>query len=464
LSDIALQVHQISKSFRVARAHGGGTADPRRERLNWRHDRFHALRDVSFSLQRGQTLGIIGHNGSGKSTLLKILSGVMTPDSGRFEAAGRIGALLELGAGFHPELSGVDNVYLNGALLGLTNRDVDRLLPEIIAFAELERFMDMPVKHYSSGMTARLGFAVATRLAPEILLLDETFATGDARFQVKAFEHMASMRAGGLTMVVVSHNLELMMRMVDRVLWLDHGMVKMDGPVREVLAEYRHSRADLETAGIKHSVLGVESIFEDADPARQTVKIEAVRWRTEECGMRNAECGMSNVQGPMSNVGSGVGGTELTKESNPQSTAHISHSDSSIPHSAFRIPHSEIPLEMGQFLVAELDLSHPAGHPAQVAVETAWGRDEARVLAQTRATVVLAEGERTTCAVRIGPWRLTEGVWQGALALAPIAGECVPGNYLYYDSLPQATVVHIVTPNPIEIQVVTLLKSRWIVE
>ncbi|MCL5271045.1 MAG: ABC transporter ATP-binding protein, partial [bacterium] len=192
----ALTVTHLAKSFRVAREADGG-ADPRRERRSRRHDRFWALRGVSFSVEPGRTLGIIGPNGSGKSTLMKILAGVMQPERGGFEARGRIGALLERGAGFHPELTAIENVYLNGALLGLSERQVDALLPAIISFAELERFMDMPVKHFSSGMTTRLGFAVAMQLAPEILLMDETFAAGDAHFMAKTIGHIAGMKARG---------------------------------------------------------------------------------------------------------------------------------------------------------------------------------------------------------------------------------------------------------------------------
>lgn len=420
LSDIALQVDSLSKFFRVARVRG--SHDPRREPLSWRRDRFWALRGVSFSLGHGETLGIIGPNGSGKSTLLKILSGVMTPDVGAFRAHGRIGALLELGAGFHPELSGIDNVYLNGALLGLNTRDVDRLLPEIIAFAELERFMDMPVKHYSSGMAARLGFAVATQLEPEILLLDETFAAGDARFQIKAFDHMSMMRGRGRTMIVVSHNFDMMIQLVDRVVWLENGAVRRDGPARDVIAEYRHTRSDLERAGITHSVLGVDSIFEDTDPDR-AVRIEAVRWRAEEkCETREADCGL--------------------KEDGE----------------------TEVGIEMGRHLIAELELAHPGAHPEEVAVETAWARPGGQILAQSRTVVRLEPGAATRRAVRLGPWNLIEGLWHGALALAPAGEAGRPRHFLYYDRAPGRVIARTLTPNTMELTaLITEIGNRWTV-
>ncbi len=240
MDDLALTVDRLGKAYRVPHARDG--RDPRREKISARKDLFHALRDVSFGVRRGETLGLIGANGSGKSTLLKILAGVVQADRGSFSACGRIGALLELGAGFHPDLTGIENVYLSGALLGMEARRIDELLPDIIGFAELERFMDMPVKHYSSGMAGRLGFAVATQLAPDILLMDETFATGDLRFQAKAIEHVAGMKRRGHTLLIVSHNLEIMIQLADRVLWLDHGGVKLAGEPREVLTHYRRAR------------------------------------------------------------------------------------------------------------------------------------------------------------------------------------------------------------------------------
>lgn len=233
----ALAVRWISKTFRVPRTEAVA-GDDRRERVG-RRELFHALRDVSFEVAAGQTIGLIGANGSGKTTLLKIMAGVMEPDAGEVETNGRIGALLELGAGFHPELSGVENVHLNGAVLGLDRRQTEECLANIIEFAELERFMDMPVKHFSSGMVVRLGFSVATQMRPDILLLDETFAVGDARFQARALGRIRELKSAGVTMVIVSHSAELILELADRVIWIDRGRIAMDGEPRRVLAAYR---------------------------------------------------------------------------------------------------------------------------------------------------------------------------------------------------------------------------------
>ncbi|MBI1785353.1 ABC transporter ATP-binding protein, partial [Candidatus Sumerlaeota bacterium] len=218
----AISVRRLSKSFSVPRlkARGERPADPRRRPAGWR-DRFDVLRDLTFEIPRGQAVGVIGPNGSGKTTLLKILAGVMNADSGEMKIGGRVGALLEVGAGFHPDLAGEENVQLNGALLGISRAEMSRHLAEIIAFAGLERYMDMPVRHYSSGMIVRLGFATAIQLRPDILLLDETFAVGDAEFQGKAFRRIREMKSAGVTMMLVSHNAEQLLQLADRVIWID---------------------------------------------------------------------------------------------------------------------------------------------------------------------------------------------------------------------------------------------------
>lgn len=247
MAETALEVRDLCKSFWVPRVFAGST-DPRRRPGRWR-DRLNVLSGVSFEVPHGQTLGIIGANGSGKTTLLKILAGVMQPDSGGFVADGRVGALLELGAGFHPELTGLENVHLNGALLGLPRRHTQSQLAEIIEFCELERSMDLPVKHYSSGMTVRLGFAIAAQLEPEILLLDETFAVGDAHFQNKALSRVKALKAAGATQLLVSHNEDLLLEMTERVLWLDGGRVEAIGKPDEILTLYRRKCGALLSMG-----------------------------------------------------------------------------------------------------------------------------------------------------------------------------------------------------------------------
>jgi len=202
------------------------------------HDDLHALQDVSFIIERGETVGFIGANGAGKSTLLKLIARILEPDAGTVTVNGRVGALLELGAGFHPDLTGRENVYLNASIMGLSRREVDRRFDEIVAFSELERFIDVPVKHYSSGMYVRLGFAVAVNMEPEILLVDEVLAVGDAAFQRKCFERIDRMRADGITLLFVSHSADAVRKHCSRVIWLDHGAMKADGTAEAVVQRY----------------------------------------------------------------------------------------------------------------------------------------------------------------------------------------------------------------------------------
>lgn len=205
------------------------------ERLFW------ALRDVSISVAQGETVGIIGRNGAGKSTLLKLLARITPPTEGRAEIRGRLGSLLEVGTGFHPELTGRDNVFLAGAVLGMSRAEIARKLDEIVAFAGIERFLDTPVKRFSSGMYLRLAFAVAAHLEPEILLVDEVLAVGDAEFQRKCLGKMAEVGAGGRTIVFVSHSMSAVLRLCPRVVLLDGGRVLADGPSNQVVRTYMES-------------------------------------------------------------------------------------------------------------------------------------------------------------------------------------------------------------------------------
>jgi lipopolysaccharide transport system ATP-binding protein len=197
-----------------------------------------ALREVACEIKRGEVVGLIGHNGAGKSTLLKILSRITTPTTGYAEVHGRVGTLLEVGTGFHPELSGRDNVYLNGAILGMKRADIARRFDEIVAFAEVEQFIDTPVKHYSSGMYLRLAFAVAAHLDSEILLVDEVLAVGDARFQKKCLNKMQDVGQQGRTVLLVSHNLPAITRLCERAILLDGGRVLRDGASPAVVSTY----------------------------------------------------------------------------------------------------------------------------------------------------------------------------------------------------------------------------------
>ena len=203
-----------------------------------------ALTDVSFAVEPGEAVGLIGRNGSGKTTLLKIVAGIIKPTTGRVSAGGRIGSLLELGAGFHPEFTGRENVYLNGAILGLKRDAIRRHMAEIEAFSELERFMEVPVRTYSSGMVMRLGFAVAAHLEVDVLLLDEVFAVGDEEFQRKCFGKIHEFKQRGGTIVFVSHDAAAVERLCSRAVLLRHGRLEYDGPVREAITRYHAMLAD----------------------------------------------------------------------------------------------------------------------------------------------------------------------------------------------------------------------------
>jgi lipopolysaccharide transport system ATP-binding protein len=206
---------------------------------------FWALKDVSFDIKRGEVVGIIGRNGAGKSTLLKILSKITKPTTGQIELRGRVGSLLEVGTGFHPELSGRDNIYLNGAILGMTRSEVKQKLDEIIAFSEIEKFLDTPVKHYSSGMYTRLAFAVAAHLDPEILVVDEVLAVGDAQFQKKCLGKMKDVASAGRTVLFVSHNLGIIRSLCPRAIGLQSGVLRMAGQSEDVIARYLRDGAEL---------------------------------------------------------------------------------------------------------------------------------------------------------------------------------------------------------------------------
>jgi lipopolysaccharide transport system ATP-binding protein len=294
MSDIAISVNGLSKLYQIgAKRHSYNTL---RDRVtdtlasSWRRARhvlrgqstsaavsdatIWALQDISFEVKRGEVVGLIGRNGAGKSTLLKVLSRITEPTEGYAEIHGRVGSLLEVGTGFHHELTGRENIYLNGSILGMKKGEIDRKFDEIVAFAEVERFIDTPVKHYSSGMYLRLAFAVAAHLEPEILLVDEVLAVGDARFQRKCLNKMQDVGQHGRTILFVSHNMPAITRLCERAILLDEGRVLEDGPAYQVVKTYLN-------AG-----LGTSAAREWADltraPGDDVVRLRAVRVRTEE--------------------------------------------------------------------------------------------------------------------------------------------------------------------------------------
>lgn len=239
---------------------GRGRRDPRTEL--W------ALRDVSFDISEGETVGIIGRNGAGKSTLLKVLSRITKPTEGTAEIRGRVGSLLEVGTGFHNELTGRDNIFLNGAILGMKRAEIESKFDEIVAFSEIERFLETPVKHYSSGMYMRLAFAIAAHLEPEILIVDEVLAVGDIAFQRKCLGKMREVGRTGRTVLFVSHDMQAVSRLCDRTIWMKDGVVRSDGQTSEVVAAYLHDQTQT----------GAERVWSESQaPGNEFARLRRIR-------------------------------------------------------------------------------------------------------------------------------------------------------------------------------------------
>ncbi len=259
MSDVVIRVENLCKEYRLGTINHGtlyrdiqsgwaklrGIEDPNaridavnRDQLNNTHDRFSALKDVSFDVRQGEIVGIIGRNGAGKSTLLKIISRVTAPTSGTIKIKGRVASLLEVGTGFHPELTGRENIFLNGAILGMHKGEIKQKFDEIVKFAEIDQFIDTPVKRYSSGMYVRLAFAVAAHLEPEILIIDEVLAVGDAEFQKKCLGKMKDVSKTGRTILFVSHDMNAIRNLCQRTIWLKDGRIHQSGDVYEITSAY----------------------------------------------------------------------------------------------------------------------------------------------------------------------------------------------------------------------------------
>ncbi|MEQ1761682.1 MAG: polysaccharide ABC transporter ATP-binding protein [Pyrinomonadaceae bacterium] len=274
----AIEVHELGKKYRLGERRAGYSTlrDIIGERFARKNVRspsasinngtrspdFWALRDVSFSVEPGEVVGVIGRNGAGKSTLLKILSRITEPSAGSVDIYGRVGSLLEVGTGFHNELTGKENIYLSGAILGMKKAEIKRQFDEIVVFAEVENFLDTPVKHYSSGMTMRLAFAVSAHLQPEILLIDEVLAVGDAAFQSKCLGKMGDVARQGRTILFVSHNMSAILELCDRSVLIEKGQLAYDGPAAQCVEEYfNHNSQNLEETHIHEDVpLRINSI------------------------------------------------------------------------------------------------------------------------------------------------------------------------------------------------------------
>ena len=300
MTDIAIRTHKISKQYHIGGPKEGYTTlrdsimstlmtPIRRTRKLMQgqatgaaelDEQFWALNEISFEVKYGEVVGIIGRNGAGKSTLLKILSRITEPTAGYADVYGRVGSLLEVGTGFHPELTGRENVYLNGAILGMTKGEIDRKFDEIVDFSEIEKFIDTPVKHYSSGMQMRLAFAVAAHLEPEILVIDEVLSVGDAAFQKKCLNKMEDIEGQGRTVLFVSHNMPAVTRLCERTILLDQGQILKDGPSAEVVGVYLNS-------GLGMTAIREWENLPDA-PGDDVVKLRGVRICTEEKEVKDA--------------------------------------------------------------------------------------------------------------------------------------------------------------------------------
>ncbi len=252
----AIEIRHVSKHFRLFHEHYTSLKEKMINFGRIPFEDFIALDDIDLDIETGTTVGILGHNGSGKSTLLKCVAGILQPNEGEIVTRGRLAALLELGAGFHPELTGRENVYMNASILGLSKRDINGVFDEIVAFSELDKFIDMQVRHYSSGMYVRLGFAVAVNVDPDILLVDEVLAVGDEAFQRKCIERVAEFQHEGRTILFVTHAADLLRRVCERGLVLDHGVLVADAPPGEAIRTFRES--------LQHSGL--------ADPTMEAVE------------------------------------------------------------------------------------------------------------------------------------------------------------------------------------------------
>lgn len=238
--NLSVQFNNVSKSYQIGRYKYGTLADRINNLLgsNSSVEKFWAVKNLSFQVKRGATLGIIGKNGSGKSTILKLISKIIYPDSGLVKAEGRIGAFIELGAGLHPELTGKENIYLYGSILGMSKKEIDEKFSSIVDFAEIHKFLDTPIKRYSSGMYSRLGFSVCAFCDPDILLVDEVLAVGDTDFQAKCLAKMQTFAKSDKTVIFISHDLNAIKKICSTVMLLDHGRVKQIGSPGEVVKTY----------------------------------------------------------------------------------------------------------------------------------------------------------------------------------------------------------------------------------
>ncbi len=301
---IAIEFLDVSKKFTLdyqrPRSWQAALVNALRRQPRLQPESFWALRGVSFQVRSGESLALIGANGSGKSTVLKLISRIITPTSGTINVQGRVAALLELGAGFHPDLTGRENIALNGSILGLSRAFIRRQIDEIIAFSELEQFIDMPVRNYSSGMAMRLGFSVATAFQPEVLLIDEVLAVGDQAFQDRCLRRINEIQESGATVIMVSHDLGTVQKLCTRAIWLDAGVVRADGPTDVVASRYLEALwtaeqdravtapAVEEPAAVESGAAGDETTAAEEDASARLLR-RGGRWGSGEVRLEKAE-------------------------------------------------------------------------------------------------------------------------------------------------------------------------------
>ena len=379
--EVAIEIRDVTKRFRRYNDRKTNIKEmfsARRTRVK-RYDDFWALKGVSLDIPRGKTFGLIGHNGSGKSTLLKLVAGIHRPTAGSIVSHGRISAMLELGAGFHPEMSGRDNVYLNGSILGMTRRQIDAAMDKIIAFSGLEEFIDTPVKVYSSGMYVRLGFAIAVNLDPEILIVDEVIAVGDEEFQRRCFDHLYELRRKGVTIVLVTHSLGLVADLCDEAAWLDGGTLRAVGRSRDVVDQYLAAvnRREAESGDEGGDSSSADDDTEGVTPRRGSgeARVTKVEYLDEESRARpflatGRPCTIRLTYRADTSLPSVTFGLGFTTESGVQ----LAGPNSGYGEAAFAVPAGtghvdfvveSLPLQPGEFLVstAVVDKGHAYDYP-----------------------------------------------------------------------------------------------------
>jgi len=288
----AIEVKDVRKHFKVYYDKGHML----RERIisfkRNKYEKREVLKGISFSVKKGESIGLIGRNGCGKSTTLKLLTKILRPNGGTIEINGRVCSLIELGAGFHPDMSGRENIYINASIFGIKAKEVDRRINDIIRFSELEEFIDNPVRTYSSGMYMRLAFSVAINVDADILLIDEILAVGDSAFQAKCFNKLKSLKDEGTTIVIVSHSLGQIEKLCDRAIWIDKGVIRSEGTSRKICREYLESMEEsrLERAELEYRMHLEEEKRQEIEEEKKKEELEYEQWKREEAKRRNASC------------------------------------------------------------------------------------------------------------------------------------------------------------------------------